>query len=887
MSEPAKNKCRLGPCFTESTVCRFYQTKKCLNRYVTLPDGGSNLLEYVEFYRKLGFSIIPLNFKEKTPALASWKEYQARKPTDQEISEWFSRETSVNIGILCGAVSDNLAVIDFDNEEAYRKFFKPDIEKQTLVVKTAKGFHVYLRSRRPVGCFKILELKIDVKGEGGYVVAPPSIHPSGCEYIFTNSEVKSIMEVSDVEEAIWEQAEKLGVKRESFLADKDDLPCVKTILRGVEPGLRNEAGIRLAAYWLYYKHESREVTWDLLKAWNRRNNPPLPDTEIKNIMKSALRGGYEYGCKGFKEIKACDPEIEKNCPIKDALRIKKVEVVKTPFVELSDGRLAEQGYDGKKAYYLVYDPKTGKVTKEDFVTNGDGEIRFEPIMNKDVETGQVLLPSDAVDYGTDKDLWEECEKFLDYWHEEQNRKDRKLDVGYGFTTYITFGKNALGMLPQIGGRRYLGPLGRGKTARMQALGAICYRGFILAGCSTEAAIRRLFELWRGTALMDESDFSRSDLYATIIKILNIGIDAILGWYRCCDENDPSKVLSFYVYGPKILTTRTRFKDPALESRFLTSIARENVSKKPLYRWKKFNQQALELRNKLLMWRFRHYHEIKEKLDQLEDIDIVKKLFGEELNVSSRVKEIIVPIALVVDQETRNVLKEAAIEHDIAIKQIDLEANFEAQVIEALQELKDEEQLDQAALLDHALLERGIIAINTNSILDKMLSKDAPKEARDSLEDRLGKFFRNNQIQVERKRVGKGVRPRFAFIPKDHFLLSPAPIKAGPPEPPGPPSATNEPPKPPPIPVPVPVPEDRQEDWKAKYPDFFTGTKIGGLKASKSGGSLAVCYTCWMTPKNKYQQMLQAGTIRVEPIKPTGEYLCELCRKEPAGYRVIV
>jgi len=833
-------------CFSESTVCGFYQTKKCLNRRVILPDGGSSLRQYAEFYRKLSFSIIPLNFKEKTPALSTWKEYQSRKPTDQEIAEWFSGESPVNIGIICGVVSGNLVVVDFDSGEAYRRFFKPEIEKQTLVVKSSEDkYHVYLRSRRPTGCFKIPELKIDVKGEGGYVVAPPSIHQSGHEYSFVNPEVKEVMEVSDVEEEIWNGAEKLGVKRESFLADKDDLPCVKTILRGVEPGFRNEAGIRLAAYWLYHKHESREVTWDLLKAWNRRNKPPLPDTEIKSIMKSALRGGYEYGCKGFKEIKACDSDVEKNCPIKDALRIRKVEVVKTPFVELSDGRLCEQGYDGRKVYYLVYS-QSGKVTKEDFVVNGDGEIRFEPIMNKDVETGQVLLPSDAVEYGTDKDLWEECEKFLDYWHEERNRKDRKLDVGYGFTTYITFGKNCLGMLPQIGGRRFLGPLGRGKTARMQAVGAICYRGFILAGCSTEAAIRRLFELWRGTALMDESDFSRSDLYATIIKILNIGIDAILGWYRCCDENDPSKVLSFYVYGPKILTTRSRFKDPALESRFLTSIARENVSKKPLYRWKKFNQQALELRNKLLMWRFRHYYEIKEKLADLEDVDIVKKLFGEDLNVSSRVKEIIVPIALVVDQETRSILKEAAIEHDIAVKQIDFEANFEAELIKALEELKDEEQLDQAAQLDHALLERGIIAINTSLILDKMVSKDASEEVRNSVEDRLGKFFRNNQIQVERKRVGKGARFRFAFLPKDHYLLSPAPIKAGPSEPAGPPSDITEPPMPPPIPVPVPVPEDQQEDWKAAHPDFFTSAKEA-LKAVKPTVTEPLKQTliCWL------------------------------------------
>jgi len=94
----------------------------------------------------------------------------------------------------------------------------------------------------------------------------------------------------------------------------------------------------------------------------------------------------------------------------------------------------------------------------------------------------------------------------------------------------------------------------------------------------------------------------------------------------------------------------------------------------------------------------------------------------------------------------------------------------------------------------------------------------------------------------------------------------------------------EPPKPPPEPVPLPFPEDQHEDWKAGYPDFFVGSK---QPLKKRHGTIDVCYTCWMAPKNKYQQMLQTGTIRMEPLKPTGEYVCQLCGKEPAGYRVIV
>ena len=57
-------------------------------------------------------------------------------------------------------------------------------------------------------------------------------------------------------------------------------------------------------------------------------------------------------------------------------------------------------------------------------------------------------------------------------------------------------------------------------------------------------LEELLMRFGGIALIDESDFSRSDLYAPIMKILNIGPDRKLGWYNCCNENDSRKILVF-------------------------------------------------------------------------------------------------------------------------------------------------------------------------------------------------------------------------------------------------------------------------------------------------------------------------------------------------------
>ncbi len=104
--------------------------------------------------------------------------------------------------------SPNLVVLDFDDTEVYEKFMKEiendselkDIVDNTWLVQTGKGFHIYIRvdSDKPIKIGKLQ--KVDIKGEGGYVVAPPSLHPNGKRYTFirfsktTGHEIRVISE---------------------------------------------------------------------------------------------------------------------------------------------------------------------------------------------------------------------------------------------------------------------------------------------------------------------------------------------------------------------------------------------------------------------------------------------------------------------------------------------------------------------------------------------------------------------------------------------------------------------------------------------------------------------------------------------------------------------
>ena len=120
----------------------------------------------------------------KVPAIA-WRPYQTRRPTEAEILDWFGAQRS-NIAVITGAIS-GVVVIDADSPEALRWCVRrlPYTPWQT---ETVRGFHLWYRHpgvRVPNRAHLDTgqgRLAIDVRGDGGYVIAPGSIHASGVEY---------------------------------------------------------------------------------------------------------------------------------------------------------------------------------------------------------------------------------------------------------------------------------------------------------------------------------------------------------------------------------------------------------------------------------------------------------------------------------------------------------------------------------------------------------------------------------------------------------------------------------------------------------------------------------------------------------------------------------
>jgi hypothetical protein len=286
------------------------------------PPDARPLADYVRLYRSLGFCVIPAVYGDKRPEIA-WEPYQSRKPSDEEISRRFGDGKRHNIAVVCGAVSGNLVVLDFDDVGVYGKLFDAGkIERETIVVRTGGGKrHVYLRSAEPVPSFKIPQVRLEVRSEGNIVVAPPSLHPSGSRYEFA-SPAREVLEVDDLLESLLEGLKrKLGVDpfkiTDRRLADfevaapKGDYrgrapPCIYRLLEGAGEGFRNEAAARLASYYLFIRGYAPDRTWKRLLEWNQRNKPPLEERELRRVLDSIARRRYTYLCRSLAAL--CDRE---------------------------------------------------------------------------------------------------------------------------------------------------------------------------------------------------------------------------------------------------------------------------------------------------------------------------------------------------------------------------------------------------------------------------------------------------------------------------------------------------------------------------------------------------------------------------------------------------
>lgn len=273
---------------------------------------GEQLSPYIDRYRAWGLCLIPIAPRAKNP-LVKWQPYQHRKPSENELQSWF-HGNNTNVGIVCGRVSGNLVVLDCDNTDLYvglsdfwlEKFGKKINEMTPIVQTGGGGYHIYIRVKalpqlfHPTGADR-LHIP-DIQSQGGYVLAPPSIHPSGNPYRLLNPQVTSIFTLESLSELAIDIPSKQESTRQT--RQKGGPHWVTKALAGVGEGDRDNTAIKLAGY--FRNQHPKDVTEAILLNFAAKCTPPLDEATVKKCVKSA----YSYEI----ESEAEEPEDAEATP---------------------------------------------------------------------------------------------------------------------------------------------------------------------------------------------------------------------------------------------------------------------------------------------------------------------------------------------------------------------------------------------------------------------------------------------------------------------------------------------------------------------------------------------------------------------------------------------
>lgn len=244
-----------------------------------------SILDAALRYLSLGWSVIPLRPRQKQP-LVRWQSYQQTRPSIEQVKEWFSDHPDANVGIVTGALS-GLVVVDVDPAhggedslvelERGRQALPHTVEALT----GGGGRHIYLRHPGGTVPNKVgLAPGIDVRGDGGMVVAPPSVHPSGGHYEWAPARHPDDVQLAAM--PVW------FLRLNSAQAPGGHpLRHWRTLVReGVAEGERNTKLASLVGHLLWHGVD-RDVVLELILAWNRdRCRPPLPDEEVAGVVDS-------------------------------------------------------------------------------------------------------------------------------------------------------------------------------------------------------------------------------------------------------------------------------------------------------------------------------------------------------------------------------------------------------------------------------------------------------------------------------------------------------------------------------------------------------------------------------------------------------------------------
>lgn len=225
---------------------------------------------FAKQYYDLGLTVMPCDGKE--PSIR-WLPLQKKRAGRKTMENWSERFPAANIGLVTGKAS-GITIVDCDELELGAQMIM-DLGETPLQVSTPSGgCHLYYRSNGEKNQIRLKGQKIDIRGEGGFAVMPPSLGPMGnSPYRFYNIEPSQLTQ---------------DILKSLPIAMPGKLPlvnCSGVSTGGIQIGSRNKELFDFGRE-IALQYQNSEDFFQSLEQYNHAMmKPPLCNEEVQRTAK--------------------------------------------------------------------------------------------------------------------------------------------------------------------------------------------------------------------------------------------------------------------------------------------------------------------------------------------------------------------------------------------------------------------------------------------------------------------------------------------------------------------------------------------------------------------------------------------------------------------------
>ena len=294
--------------------------------------------------------------------------------TQEGVNEYWGKWPDANVAIV---IPEGYFVLDVDADRGGHESLDILQERHAKLPKTmsvitgGNGIHLWFKADgiRNTTAFAGFS-GLDVRGIGGYVVAPPSIHRNGGEYAW-------IDESPIAEAPEWLIKLCANNHRGGAPVPKTKENWITQAMQGVNEGQRDDVCTRLAGYYL--TKIPPDIVREVLYPFADRCTPPLPHTDVDKYVDSVSRKERTKG----EDPNTGDKDIYHYCPPTEPAISERYKSVTESVTNLTDGQqpmksLQSQGIENvTKEQPSVTESLAKRI--EDWVKDSSGWFSYDDI----------------------------------------------------------------------------------------------------------------------------------------------------------------------------------------------------------------------------------------------------------------------------------------------------------------------------------------------------------------------------------------------------------------------------------------------------------------------------------------------------------------------------